>query len=105
MKVMKEKMEFLRETPPTEIAGKKVLFVSDYKLGETTYLDGKKEKITLPKSDVLVFGLEDDNSAVIRPSGTEPKIKIYLTAKGISEENALEIIKELKNDFIKKASF
>ena len=98
-------IKFLRENPPSEIGGKKVIFVSDYAAGETTYLGGKKEKITLPKSDVLVFGLEDDNSAVIRPSGTEPKIKIYLTAKGKSEENALEIIKELKNDFIKKASF
>ena len=105
METMKEKMKFLRENPPSEIGGKKVIFVSDYAAGETTYLGGKKEKITLPKSDVLVFGLEDDNSAVIRPSGTEPKIKIYLTAKGKSEENALEIIKELKNDFIKKASF
>lgn len=105
METMKGKMKFLRETPPAEIGGKKVLFISDYLAGETTYLGGKKEKITLPKSDVLVFGLEDDNSAVIRPSGTEPKIKIYLTAKGTSEENALEIIKELKNDFIKKASF
>ncbi|MBQ5320695.1 MAG: phospho-sugar mutase [Oscillospiraceae bacterium] len=105
MQIMNEKMAFLRENGLDNIAGKDVLYVSDYLKGETVYSDGKKEEITLPKSNVLVFGLQDDNAVVIRPSGTEPKIKIYLTAKGESEDGALEIIKELKNDFIKKASF
>ncbi len=105
MEIMKNKMAFLRENAPSQIGGKKVIFVSDYLKGETVYQNGDKEKITLPASDVLVFGLEDDNSVVIRPSGTEPKIKLYFAAKGESNQNAVEIIEKMKADFIKHASF
>lgn len=105
MHIMNEKMASLRKDGVSFVAGKKVLSTADYLIGETTYSDGRKEKITLPKSNVLAFYLEDDNSVIIRPSGTEPKIKIYLTAKGKNAQNAEDIIKELADDFKKTASF
>lgn len=73
-----------------EFAGKKVMDVKDYING----ING------LPKSDVLKFSLINDSSIVIRPSGTEPKLKVYLSVNGDSLENATELemkfIKEIK---------
>ncbi len=66
-------MEGLRQNPPTEIAGIKVASVTDY---------NKPEETGLPKSNVLIYGLENGATVVVRPSGTEPKIKTYFTTKG-----------------------
>lgn len=66
-------MQTLRETPPTEIAGLKVAKVTDYK---------KTEETGLPSANVLVYSLEGGATVVIRPSGTEPKIKAYFTTLG-----------------------
>lgn len=66
-------MQTLRETPPTEIAGLKVAKVTDYK---------KTEETGLPAANVLVYSLEGGATVVIRPSGTEPKIKAYFTTLG-----------------------
>ncbi|HVI42971.1 MAG TPA: hypothetical protein VM577_20380, partial [Anaerovoracaceae bacterium] len=52
--------------------------------------------IKLPKSDVLEYVLEDGSSIVVRPSGTEPKLKMYLSAKGESRQESEEIIGRLK---------
>jgi phosphomannomutase len=68
MKEMQELMQKLRKSPPKTIGGKKVSAVEDYLAGT---------KLKLPKSDVLRFWLSDQSKLVIRPSGTEPKIKIY----------------------------
>jgi phosphomannomutase len=78
MDKMSSLMSKLRANPPKTILGKKILILEDYKEGYRTYLDtGKKEKLTLPSSNVLLYRLEDETKAVIRPSGTEPKIKVY----------------------------
>ena len=66
-------MQTLRDTPPTEIAGLKVAKVTDYK---------KTEETGLPAANVLVYSLEGGATVVIRPSGTEPKIKAYFTTLG-----------------------
>ncbi len=66
-------MGTLRETPPAEIAGRKVSAVRDYL---------QPEKTGLPKADVLIYDLEGASTVVVRPSGTEPKIKMYFTTKG-----------------------
>lgn len=66
-------MQTLRDTPPTEIAGLKVAKVTDYK---------KTEETGLPSANVLVYSLEGGATVVIRPSGTEPKIKAYFTTLG-----------------------
>ena len=66
-------MEGLRKNPPTEFAGKKVVKATDYT---------KPEETGLPKANVLIYGLEDGATVVVRPSGTEPKIKTYFTTLG-----------------------
>jgi phosphoglucomutase len=66
-------MSSLRETPPTEFAGKAVVKVTDYT---------KPEETGLPKANVLIYDLEDGATVVVRPSGTEPKIKTYFTTLG-----------------------
>lgn len=92
MEKMADIMAELRQTPPTSIAGTAVTQVADYVGSVRTFLpDNRKEQITLPKSDVLEFILENDCSVIIRPSGTEPKIKIYISTIGTSMENAVEI--------------
>lgn len=74
---MGELMDGLRQNPPKEIAGVKVASVADYKTGLITDADGKTAPTGLPKSNVLFYTLENGDSVVIRPSGTEPKIKLY----------------------------
>lgn len=66
-------MNTLRTNPPEEFAGRKVVSVTDY---------NKPEETGLPKANVLIFGLEDGATVVVRPSGTEPKIKTYFTTLG-----------------------
>ena len=97
-------MDTLRAEPPKEIAGFKVTAVSDYKTSETKFADGKAEVIDLPKSNVLAFALEGGNKVIVRPSGTEPKIKAYITAIGDSKESAnalAEKLIEASNEFMK----
>ena len=82
-------MEKLRNERPSDIAGIPVVCVRDYKLSEETDIrTGEKKTLTLPKSNVLTFLLEDGGSVIVRPSGTEPKIKIYLSAVGADAEDA-----------------
>ncbi|MDD6061732.1 MAG: phospho-sugar mutase [Oscillospiraceae bacterium] len=81
MQKMAALMDGLRENAPTEIAGLPVLSVSDYKKQETMdTVTGQKTPIDLPVSNVLRYALPNDSAVIVRPSGTEPKIKIYITA-------------------------
>ena len=83
MKRMAEIMADYRENPPKEFNGYKVLSVADYKTSvKTDFETGKTEEIKLPKSDVLAYTLEKGAEVIVRPSGTEPKVKIYLTVVG-----------------------
>lgn len=97
MEKMAEIMDNLRNNTPESIDGKKVVAVSDYKLSTATNLETNEvEVINLPKSNVLSYSLEGGNAVIVRPSGTEPKIKLYLTSVGTSKENTLEIMEILK---------
>ena len=99
---MNEIMDMLRNEKLDSVAGRKVIGKADYKLSEKTdYESGKTETLTLPKSNVITFYLEDNASVVIRPSGTEPKIKLYYTTVGTSVENAAEKQAEISADFTK----
>ncbi len=69
--------EMLRASPPAEIAGRKIMSVSDYKTGQIRYSDGTVQQMELPGSDVLVYLLEDQSRIIVRPSGTESKLKCY----------------------------
>jgi phosphoglucomutase len=73
METMAGIMSSLRQNPPKEFAGRKVVKVTDYT---------KPEETGLPKANVLIYDLEDGSSVVVRPSGTEPKIKTYFTTLG-----------------------
>ncbi|HEY2810297.1 MAG TPA: phospho-sugar mutase [Rhabdochlamydiaceae bacterium] len=78
---MKSIMDHLRQHPPSTIADSRILYCEDYLSGIRQHFDTQqKEKLTLPQSDVLLFRLADKSRIVIRPSGTEPKIKIYASA-------------------------
>lgn len=85
MKTMREKMATLRADALREIDGVEVLRIRDYKSGEITNLkDHSVSSTNLPSSDVLYYELADGSTYIIRPSGTEPKIKVYVLAKGAS---------------------
>ncbi len=100
MTKMSEIMTNLRENHPAEIGGYKVMQFSDYQNRVTVDLvTGEKTEITLPKSNVLVFNLEENAGVIIRPSGTEPKIKAYYTAVGSSQQEAEKIEKKLVESF------
>ena len=96
---MKNIMEGLHTNPPKEFGGKKVLAVRDYKAStRTDYESGKVEEILLPKSDVIYLELEDNNNFIVRPSGTEPKIKLYCMLRGEDKEEAESIAVKFKKD-------
>lgn len=89
MEKMKQVMDSLRKNPPVSIAGHKVVRRADYLRSEAVdLLSGEKTEIKLPKSNVLSYSLEGGSSAIVRPSGTEPKIKVYVTSVGEHEEAA-----------------
>jgi phosphoglucomutase len=77
---IKALMEKFRNNPPAEIIGSKVVRLLDYKmLKEKNLVTGKESVLDFPKSDVLQFLLEDGSKVSVRPSGTEPKIKYYIS--------------------------
>lgn len=92
-------MDTLRKNPPASVAGKKVLAIRDYQTSvRTDSLTGETEKILLPPSNVIYLELEDDNNFIIRPSGTEPKIKLYCLLKGNTAEEAERLSELVKED-------
>lgn len=88
MSDMKKVMDNLRTKSIKEIGGEKVLAVSDYLKGIKVNANGEKEAITLPKSDVVYLELSDGQFICIRPSGTEPKLKIYVLIFDKDRESA-----------------
>ena len=99
MEKMAQIMEKLRNNRPSSVAGYEVLEASDYKKSETLNCKtGSVTKIDLPKSNVLSFALEKANGVIIRPSGTEPKIKVYFTARGKTMDEAEKIFASLSED-------
>ena len=92
-------MENIRQNPPKTLGGKKVLAVRDYSTSLRTDTEsGKTEEIFLPKSNVLYFELEDKNNFIVRPSGTEPKIKLYCLLQGKTPDETSKIAKLLGED-------
>ncbi len=94
---MRAMMENIRNNPPKSIAGRDVLEIRDYQT--ETVIDvksGEKSPTGLPVSNVLYFRTEGDNVVVIRPSGTEPKIKLYLLVNGACEACANKTLDEFK---------
>lgn len=102
MKKMSDIMTNLRNNVPEEIAGCKVIGFDDYQASVSKNIEtGAETEILLPKSNVLAFRLTDGAGVIIRPSGTEPKIKAYYTATGDSEEKAAVLESKLDTEFTK----
>ena len=89
---IKALMAKCREQAPTEFAGIQVAQTEDFKELTRTFADGQTEQLQTPPSDVLKYHLEDGSWIAIRPSGTEPKIKLYLATKATSSSEASEKI-------------
>ena len=86
LKKMADLMANLREKPPVEIAGVAVKEQKDYKDGSVVNVaDGSKTTMELSGSNVLRYEMVDGTSLIVRPSGTEPKVKVYILANGASK--------------------
>ena len=91
MKKMQQLMDSLRAAPLTDVAGTPVLIHKDYSTGVATVnATGVEEKMDLSGSNVLRYELADGTSFIIRPSGTEPKIKVYVLAAGDTEKECMD---------------
>lgn len=86
-------MAGLRSSTPATIGGAKVTVVNDYQVSSSRDLTtGKESIINLPKSNVLEMILDQQGSVIVRPSGTEPKVKFYYTAVGKTKEDAKALL-------------
>ena len=92
---MQNIMARFRQECPESWVGRKIVSVSDYKESVIKYRDGHQEKTMLPASDVLKYDLEGNLSVVVRPSGTEPKLKMYFSVSAENEEAAARLEKAL----------
>ncbi len=97
-------MKKLRNAPPKQLGGSKVIRILDYQSGEATDLEsGRKEKLQFPKSNVLQFLTEDGTKVSARPSGTEPKIKFYFSVRaGLQSADDFDKTFDMLGDKIKK---
>ena len=91
LKKMADLMAGLREKPPVEIAGVAVKQQKDYKDGSVVNVsDGAKSTMELSGSNVLRYEMADGTSLIVRPSGTEPKVKVYILANGATKDECDE---------------
>ncbi|MDD2956156.1 MAG: phospho-sugar mutase [Oscillospiraceae bacterium] len=104
MERMNEIMEALRGQAPAEICGLKRLWLADYLASEKDE-GGVKTEICLPKSNVVEYGLEGGSVIVVRPSGTEPKIKVYFMIRGENQESAQALEGGLRKAMTEKMGF
>ncbi len=94
MDKMKNIMANLRENPLTTIGSYEIVALEDYKdLTKTDLITKNVEKINLPSSNILIYYTKSGDQIIIRPSGTEPKIKVYFSIKG-EDENMAKSVKE-----------
>ena len=93
---MKELMQVLRDKPLTQIGTHKIDYTRDYMPGTRTCMaDGKSEPMELKGQNVMYYELEGGTTFIIRPSGTEPKVKVYIMAKGENKAEAAEKVEAL----------
>ena len=99
MQHMNDLMASLRDKPPARLGGEEVVAVLDYgKSVEMNLETGEESAIALPRSEVLQYRLENGGSVIVRPSGTEPKIKAYITAVGRDRPQAQDMADRLLAD-------
>ena len=106
MERMANIMDSFRNNIPNSINGSKVTIFRDYSnCKEIELITHKESVIHLPSSNVISFILENESYIVIRPSGTEPKIKVYIESISDTMESSKEIAKGLISDISKKMGF
>jgi phosphoglucomutase len=99
LRLMGEAMERIRNHPPREIGGVKVAQVLDILKGtKTDAATGKVEKLAYPASDVLYFAMEGGHFVCVRPSGTEPKIKLYVNVNRPARAEAEGLLEKMMED-------
>ena len=102
MKIMADKMDNLGKKQITSLCGIDVVRTDNYNTRISTYRDGITKPITLPKSNVMYYALASGDWVCARPSGTEPKLKFYVSAcaenNGAAEEKANALLEALKNE-------
>ncbi len=96
---IKAMMQEFRSNPPSSLGGHSVIRVLDYKTGlEKDLVKGQTKALQLPESDVLQFYTEDGSKISVRPSGTEPKIKFYISVKAkLESKEAFEAVSQVLN--------
>jgi len=95
---MRDLMAGLRASPPTELAGVEVIVRRDYETGtEICVRTGKTSEIELSGSNVLRYGTADGTAVIVRPSGTEPKVKVYILASGETRLECDEKVSKYSN--------
>lgn len=98
-----EFIDGMRQMPPNSFAGIPVKTISDYREGhQLDCVSGQKSKLDFPKSNVISFALGNQSQIILRPSGTEPKLKVYYFASGDTEQTARRILAELSDDIYQK---
>jgi len=104
MKKISSLMEQLRKAPPKLLMGQEVVVFEDYQMGKRILFgiaNGKEESLTLPKSNVLLFRLRDQSSLIVRPSGTEPKIKLYAATQSLTKKDVSTEIQQCEDRLTK----
>ncbi len=92
------RMEAFRTTPPETVAGEKLVEVSDWQSRcKTNVITGEREPIPMPRENMLSYTLESGTRILMRPSGTEPKIKVYYFIASETRESALQQLEKIKN--------
>jgi len=97
VKKMGEIMTAIRENPPKQLGGVSVSAVLDVLKGTKVSADGATESLTYPQSDVLYFSLASGGFVCIRPSGTEPKIKLYVNVSHADKAQAEALLQAVSN--------
>ena len=97
-------MAALRQSPPQDFAGVPILAWEDYKSRTRKEKGGSQQPLALPQSDVLRYFLEGGAWMCIRPSGTEPKLKLYIGANAPAEEEVDALLSRLMNAADEKLS-
>ena len=93
-------LDGMRSNTPTELGGVKVVTFGDYKKQSfTNVVTGEKTSTELPASNVLSFKLENGDVVIVRPSGTEPKVKFYFMVSAADRESAIANIEAYKSTF------
>ena len=101
MQKMSEMMDTLRKSYPAELGDKQISVVIDYKTRiQYDLISGTKTEVTLPVSNVIVLQSDTGDKIIVRPAGTEPKIKIYTMVQGENEASACDQTQKYKSDMM-----